>query len=273
MSIFGGTFKPFVIKQITARQALMSQGVNTPGGKRSRNVQLYTAAKSSWVKMASFVDYSSDPGVASNDSLARKYVLMGGTLWNNPENNLRTDLKYGVDTPREKGAYTSTDGFGHKLMPGITAISVNNEGAYGSLRSATISYKCWTKQQLDDLEILYMRAGYPVLLEWGWSMYIDTATKEDTDYKRKSNRGDLNVTSADLAKFIEKPLQSWNGTTINPFDPTKTLETLYDDIERLQAKYSGNYDGMVGIIKNFSYRLETDGSYTCTTNLISMGMP
>jgi len=271
MSIFGGTFKPFVIKQITARQALMSQGVNTPGGKRSRNVQLYTAAKSSWVKMASFVDYSSDPGVASNDSLARKYVLMGGTLWNNPENNLRTDLKYGVDTPREKGAYTSTDGFGHKLMPGITAISINNEGAYGSLRSATISYKCWTKQQLDDLEILYMRAGYPVLLEWGWSMYIDTATKEDTDYKRKSNRGDLNVNSTDLAKFIEKPLQSWNGTTINPFDPNKTLETLYDDIERLQAKYSGNYDGMVGIVKNFSYKIETDGSYTCTTNLISMG--
>lgn len=270
MSIFGGTFKPFVIRQLKARQALMAHGLNTPNNQRSLNVQLYTSAKTSWVKMSSFVNYSPKPGeIPESDALARKYVLLGGTLWDNPAEPLKPELKFGVDNG--KSAYSSKDGLGHKLMPGIESISVNNEGAYGSLRSATIIYKCWTKQQLDDLEILYMRVGYPVLLEWGWSMYLDTSKTGDSDYTRKSDKGDLDVSATDLNSYITKPIKSWDSSTINPFDSNKTLETLYDDIERLNFKYNGNYDGLVGIVKNFSYKIEVDGSYTCTTNLISMG--
>jgi hypothetical protein len=269
MSIFGSTFKPFVVRQLKARQALMAHGQNTPDNKRSQNVQLYTSAKTSWIKMSSFVNYTSVENGTPTDELARKYVLLGGTLWDNPAERNKPELRFGLS--EQRGSYTAKDGLGYKPTPGIQSISINNEGAYGSLRSATIKYKCWTKQQLDDLEVLYMRTGYPVLLEWGWSMYLDTNNGKTVDPSKRSDKGDLNVTQADLNSFITKPIKSWSSSTINPFDTNKTLEVLYDDIQRISAAHSGNYDGMVGIIKNFSYEIEIDGSYTCTTSLISMG--
>jgi hypothetical protein len=44
---------------------------------------------------------------------------------------------------------------------------------YGSLREAKVNFVCHNKRQLSALEILYMRPGMPVLLEWQWSPFID----------------------------------------------------------------------------------------------------
>lgn len=264
MSIFNGTFKPFVISQLKARQALLSTE-----GNRPINVQMYASAKTAWVKMSSFVDYTDDMNKAPDSTLAKKYVLEGGTLI--PSTTSDTDFAMRAGVGNRNGSYGSNLGnrqLGLRPMPGIESVQVVNKGAYGSLRLTTVKFHCWDKAQLDDLEILYMRTGYPVLVEWGWSVYIDTSDTTDKDAKAKSNNGHLDP---DVSPYLSRPIKSFTDPVINPFDSSKDLNAIYDDIQRLNHKFSGNYDGMVGIIQNFTWELLPNGSYACTTIIVSMG--
>jgi hypothetical protein len=52
-------------------------------------------------------------------------------------------------------------------MPGITGVELRTLGAYGSIFETTVKFNCWDSHQLNELELLYMRPGYSVLLEWG----------------------------------------------------------------------------------------------------------
>lgn len=269
MSIFGATFKPHVIRQLETRQALISDGIGAP--KRSRNVQLYTSGKTAWCRLSSFVDYSpnpADPSQPPSDKLARKYVLQSGTLI--PSETKDTDFAMRFGVGNANGSYGSNLGnrdLGLRPMPGITSINVVNKGAYGSLRLTTVKFKAWDKAQLDDLEILFMRTGYPVLVEWGWSMYMDTSDPNDKDYKATSNLGHLNF---DTSKYISKDIRTFTDPTINPFT-AKSQDDIYDDILRFSHQFSGNYDGMVGIVQNFTHELMPNGSFDCTTVLVSIG--
>lgn len=275
MSIFGSTFKPYVINQLETRQALLADGMDSP--KRSHNVQLYTGGKTAWVKLQSFVDYADKEGDKPTDTLARQYVLSAGTLLPDAEDSNKFSMRYGI--ANANGAYGSNLGnnqkgsrqLGLRPMPGITSVNVTNKGAYGSLRLTTIKFKAWDKAQLDDLEILYMRTGYPVLIEWGWSLYMDTSDKEDKDYNAPANRGHLKLNTDTINKLISKPIKSFDDPTINAFDPKLNQDDLYEKIKELSHKFSGNYDGMMGIVQNFTWELMPNGSYDCTTILVSIG--
>ncbi len=242
MSIFKATFKNFVKEQITAREDLLSSDPS-----RDIKLQQYVSANSPWVRMVSFVDYPS----LGNFKLAEDYVLYGGTLYNrrDAQGNLTgTALRYGIYANNEmrKGAsYGSTLGdreYGLRPMPGIESVSVRSLGAYGSLRETTIKYYAWDLTQLQNLNILYMKPGYPVLLEWGWSLYLDDRRSISKDF-----------------------------TLINPFNTGLTLDTLYTKIYSNTEKYKGNYDASIGFIKNYNYTLLQNGGFECTTTLISMG--
>ena len=263
MSIFGSTFRPFVIRQLETRQALLASE-----GARPRNVQMYTSGKTAWVKMSSFVNYSAKEGEPADDKLARKYVLMAGTLTPSPTDDKDFGLRGGFAT--KNGSYGSLGNrqLGYRPMPGITSLNVVNKGAYGSLRLTTVKFKAWDKAQLDDLEILYMRTGYPVLVEWGWSMYMDTSDDTDKVPTKKSDKGQL---KPKVTSLVSKDIKAFTSPTINAFDTSKDQDKLYDDILRLNHTFSGNYDGMVGIVQNFTWELMHDGSYDCTTILVSMG--
>ena len=69
-------------------------------------------------------------------------------------------------------------------MPGITGIDIKSKSAYGSLRQVTVSFVAWDIRQLEELELLYMRPGYTVLVEWGWAPYLDNDGKlsKNIDY-------------------------------------------------------------------------------------------
>ena len=68
-------------------------------------------------------------------------------------------------------------------MPGITSIDIKSGTAYGSLRTITINFVCHNLQQLEDLELLYMRQGYTALVEWGWAPYLKNNDKLETNIK------------------------------------------------------------------------------------------
>lgn len=263
MSIFKSTFKPYVCRQINTRQDLLSSEV------RPTYFSKYVSAKAPWARMTSLVDYK------GTSNLARKYVLMGGTLLTqklsgqNGQVDYLQSLMSGINkAPGVAAAYGDLGDksmYGKRPMPGIESISTKSLSAYGSLRSATINFYAWDKKQLEDLEILFMRPGYYVFLEWGWSMYLDSNTVTDT----KDSRSDTN--SFNIKTDITKNILKENDGYIDLFGRDYTENQLYDQLDTLKHRYSGNYDGMLGKVYNFTWEFLPNGGYYCTTTLMSVG--
>lgn len=287
MSIFKGTLNPEIAAQLKAREKIISQvNDNNQVGLKPRDETFlqYATSNNSWVRMVSFVnanvgctkekdkntgkpilDSKGNPKekcLYEGDDLAKKYVLEGGTQYYNKDNNTFT-LREGVGKANSIYASDIDSGalksdfrqFGYRPMPGITSVDVVNKGAYGSLRQATIKFYCWDKHQLDELEILFMRVGYSVLLEWGWSQYLN---------HDKSGKNGIN-TYPDNIK-----LTNFNDAPINPFSPLEE-DDIYNKIDNGISKHNGNYDAMLGYIQNFSWQMMSNGGFECTTVLISRG--
>jgi hypothetical protein len=264
MSIFKQTLSKTIQDQLAARTTV----VNGRNDNRSQLLPWYLS-KNSWTRMTSMVNYTSgdvkfngnglveiDPKDGYSDTqLARKNILEGGQLYlksNNQDlaslrkNIASVDGAYGGNFDARGDLRTAdpiyTRQFGIRPMPGITSVRLNTVSAYGSLFETNVSFYAWDNHQLNELEILFMRPGYSVLLEWGWSQYI-------------SNN---NVPTV------------FNGLTVPAFK-NLTQQDIYDQIEGLRIKHDHNYDGMLGYVKNFSWKMLKNGGYECSTTLISMG--
>jgi hypothetical protein len=142
------------------------------------------------------------------------------------------------------------DNFGAVPMPGITNVEIRTKSAYGSLREAKVKFIVHNQKQLEACELLYMRPGIPILLEWGWSTYIDNLGK-----MRGDKPGDFPFETT-LGNFF-----------IREFD----LSEIYQNILDEKRDSGGNYDGMCGMCKNFKYVAREDGGYDCETEIIAMG--
>jgi len=281
MSIFKGTIDPIIAAQLKAREKVVAQIEDNKTGiaPRGDDFLRYTTGKNGWTRMTSFVDAKvgcvkekdKKTGASTGkekckyngSDLAKKYVLEGGTLFYNKDSN-SFNLRQGVGKNSavyasniDEGYFKNKDDvrpFGYRPMPGITNVSVINKGAYGSLRQATVRFYCWDKHQLDELEVLFMRVGYTVLLEWGWSQYLthDVGVKGINSYP-----SDIKIDN-----FSKSP--------IDPFSPS-TENSIYNQIDSGIRDNKGNYDAMLGYIQNFSWQLLPNGGFECTTILISRG--
>jgi GH24 family phage-related lysozyme (muramidase) len=233
MSIFRNTFTETVRKQLKTRQDALKS--------RSPKAIIQLNSRNSWVRMTSGVN------VNGTSTLAKNYILQGGVLLNN---KLRSgvggaDKVYSNFAPSLRSYNTNAKAgtAGIKPIPGITAIDIKSKSAYGSLREVTIQFECHNLQQLEDLELLYMRPGYTALIEWGWTPYLN-------------NDGEL----ASSINFYDDVI---NGT--------KERDQILLDLFQRSKDHSGNYDALYGYIKNYSWTARMDGGYTCVTTLISIG--
>jgi hypothetical protein len=231
MSIFRNTFQDDIKASLTARQEAMEVSNRTP------EIIQYLNSRNSWIRMTSSVDVNNDKGQS-----ARRNILLGGTLG-------FLGLKSGVGSPLGNAySYTSPSGVGNRLglrpMAGITNMDIKSKSAYGSLREAVVNFQCWDIHQLEELELLYMRPGYTVLVEWGWSPYLDSSKK-------------LVTTQPSFYDILSK------GTTSR----TKIFKDLYDK----STASGGNYDAMFGYVKNYQWSARPDGGYDCQTTIISTG--
>lgn len=229
MSIFKEKIHPEIQSQIDKRQNALIR--RTP-----KDLQ-YINGRNAWIRMTSNVIVEGQP------DLAKKYILQGGTLndKNTPKFSVGTefDKAYSLKTP--KGV---NNNLGIRPMPGITNMEIKTKSAYGSLREATINFVCWDIKQLEDLELLYMRPGYTLILEWGWAPYLGNDDKVKSD-----------IVYFNLDDVQDKSLQG-------------IQKHLY---ETSTTKYNGNYDAFIGYIKNYNWSFRDDGGYDCTTTIISVG--
>jgi hypothetical protein len=228
MSIFKDTFITEVQEQIKKRQDAIHN--RTP-----QTIQYYNS-RNAWIRMTSAVEVNNDGG-----ELAKKNILLGGVLSNNKK------LRSGIGNSDQAYSTVTTGGNPHRLgirpMPGITSIDVKSKSAYGSLREVTINFQCWDINQLEELELLYMRPGYTALVEWGWTPYLDNANNLQTGIS-----------------FYDSVLNA-----------DKTKEQIWKDLFQKSKDSNGNYDAMFGYIKNYSWSARTDGGYDCTTTVLTLG--
>tara|TARA_R110002050_G_scaffold79484_3_gene169899 strand:+ start:44 stop:3274 length:3231 start_codon:yes stop_codon:yes gene_type:complete len=240
-----------------------------------------TVEKQCTIRMSSGVDLRKDndvleenspfenPNDLINEGLAIRYILEGGiptkSLDFASKRNLKTGGKYasvprgdlrkgGKDNPNFGEQYGTSygdpfirsdakDGFGLVPMPGIIDANIRTKTAYGSLREAKVNFVCHNRRQLEIMELLYMRPGYPILLEWGWTPYISNEGKKEEYFPY-------------LIEF---------------FKQESTVNNIQLKILNRKQSSGGNYDGFIGYCKNFDIKSREDGGYDCSTEIIAMG--
>jgi hypothetical protein len=239
MSIFKDTFIPEVQGQLKARQNSLK--------KRDVTSIKYLNSRNAWIKMSSSVNIVTPTSPKGSSSLADSYQLKGGIL--SPQG-----LRAGVFNPNNLNATYDTNtplGEPHlrglRPMPGINSIDIRSKSAYGSLREVVVKFQCWDIKQLEDLELLYMRPGYTVLVEWGWTPYLQS-----------------NDAGNQLGII-------YNTQTFDIITKTPTKEDIWKELFNKSKATGGNYDAMFGYVKNYSWSAREDGGYDCSTTIISIG--
>ena len=182
-----------------------------------------------------------------------QHVLFGGIGQIDPEGlgegnlnlarnfaqNYINPFQYGVDdetvpTPLENRL---------RPAPGITNLDVTYKGDMGALKKAVVSFKCHTLEDLERMEKYYMYPGFKVLIEWGWS--VNTA---GTDFQSEPITG--------------VPLSD---------DVLKFPGAVYRAIQENKQQSGGCYDGLFGTIVNFSWTINKDKSFDCSTTIADIG--
>ena len=248
-NIVGEGFPKEIIKQIDTRQKVYGSA------KRTNEELSYLEARTGWVKLVSSVDLVSSTsirGISGNagSNLAQENVLFNGTTNESPtkgalETYQRGGIWPGGNANQNNYAYGmgGTD-YGLRPMPGIQSATIKTE-TRGSIKTAEVKIQANNRQQFDIIDLLYMRLGFSMLLEWGNSSYFN-----NSDVYIKDNPHSL----AD--EFLLGKLQ---------------YDTIYKKIQDKRLASCGNYDALIGKVVNFSWNFTKDLTYEITLKIISMG--
>ena len=243
-NIIGEGFAEEIKKQVETRQKAY-------GAANRTDAQLkYFNAREPWIKLTSSVNVDNAvlnkvviPETYAGSSLAKGFVLFGGSSLESG-----TALRKGFG--EVYNILDSAGDFGYRPMPGIISLDSKNRNR-GSVRETTIQLKAYTPTQFNMIDLLYLRIGYTILLEWGHTLYLD-------------NEGNTKEFTAN---------DTLSSTFLEGVSDGKELDqkSVMDLIKSNKMKFVGNYDAIYGKISNFSWSFETDGSYNITITVMSLG--
>jgi hypothetical protein len=248
MGVIGQEIEGYAVDQIKARQVLHGSGKST-----NRNTDQISVlnANSSWISLASGVSISksklTELGLSTSFEgmgLAKANILFSGTSKSSTQG---LKQKEGFLGDHRDSSYTYGD-YGYSPMPGITSVDVKTLNR-GSLKKATVKIKINNRQQFDIIDVLYLRLGYTVLLEWGNSLY--TTTGHDKQLVEDTLLENLFFSSA--------------------FNKNSSYRDILPPIAQYRDKYNGNYDALLGKVSNFNWSFNHDGSYDAEITIISLG--
>lgn len=238
-SIIGPGFEDWVQKQISVRQNINRLD------NRNRNQLIYQNVNTAFLRLTSGVniatgfDSNNTPTGYDNGAEAKTYQLF------NTRFNDQFAAGIGIGSLNSAYGFQSTSDYGFVPPPGLISADVKSLNR-GALRESTINLVCHSATQFEIIDQLYLRLGYSMLLEWGWSTYFDN----DNAYQNATTQIDV------ANKFLT------TGTD---------QKSLLEEIQKQREASDGNYDAMFGLVKNFSWNLEKDGSYNITLSLVSVG--
>ena len=253
--ILGLPFDDYVKKQIGVRQKKLAKTQ-----KSSEDLVVFNS-NTSWVRLSSGVKIessrantlSSKLGVSKNliegNALARNLVLWGGVSSFTPSGGdavldpLKGGIGYGLNNAY---GFLSNTAQGLQPPPGIESISCNYKNN-GALKQAQVKLKCFTRSQFEALEAVYLRLGYTMILEWGNTVYFN------------NNEEFSKVTSYSIPNLLFQ-----NEQDVDP-------STLQTQLDSNKISTSGNYEGMLAKVQNYSWNIQEDLSFSITLDLISVG--
>ena len=261
MSILGEQFEPWVQAQIQVRQ-------NLHGLETRNNDQLSVLNnQNAWLKLGSSVSIEDndkgkqrirDLGLENTSQYVGKKLASKSVLFNTMSELDRNSDSYtqragvteNTDLWNSSKAYgLGGNQFGIVPAPGLISADIRAKNR-GSIREANIEIKANNKFQFELIELLYLRLGYSMLLEWGWNKYFTSSSGAKSIYETTSST------------LMEK---YW-------FDQNKTAFTdVLTRIHKEQATYQGNYDAFLGKVVNFDWKFNPDGTYDITLKLITVG--
>ena len=175
--------------------------------------------------------------------LSRTTFIKMGSNQKNPIILMGGELKDNVGGIREGyediyGSRPNIENLNKRPMPGIKSIDVSFKGGSRATREATVNWTCWSFEDITRLTPHFLAHGKTVLLEWGWV------------YDKKS--------LINLPTFFES-----DG---------KTKRSAYKDYASEVLNGNGDFDMMVGVVKNFEYTTRADGAFDCQTIIGSVGV-
>ena len=257
MNIVGEGLSREIANQVKKRQEIYGS-IN-----RTTEEILYLNSRTAFVKAISSVDIvnydiknieANRPELASilteyaGSKLAKNFILFNGTSTEGgsqrsgiPQSLVRGSSAYVNNLAYGLGGLE----YGARPMPGITSMQTTSKGAYGSVEETILNIKAWNRIQFEIIDILYLRLGYGVLVEWGNVNYFN-------------NNGEYipNNQYTVESEFL--------AAQLNPV-------TIYDKIQQYRLTSNGNYDAIYGIVTNFNWTFDEDGGYTITVKLLSKG--
>ena len=291
MNVVGEAVADYVSEQIRIRQKTYG---STNASTRPLADTLFLNQRVAFAKLVSGVDIN-DPSklrgdikniIISNNltgnALASKFILFAGTTERDTD-NARNLLSSGVTrdgSSINRGAYGLGGlDFGLKPMPGITSIDIKSENR-GSLRTANIRIKAWNTTQFDIIDLLYLRLGYSIFLEWGNVSFVDNngSISQNNDFSLVDEflaggpfQGEkISSTPISNALSLPTPVEGTAPTTSNS-QGEATITALLDNIALYRKQSAGNYDAFYGKVINFSWSFAEDGSYDIDLELRSVG--
>ena len=238
-NIFGKPFRSWVTKQVQTRQDSL--------GYKDYNVNdlKYQNTKTPWIRLASTVDINQflkdgttetrvyqqllknglNPELFTGDVAAKNFILQGGAISIGENNELKTNAGLNYKNDYYNGAYGwgGIDEKGYVPMPGIRDVNLiyKSDGAFAE---ATINMKCFSRSQLILMDLLYMRPGVNLLLEFGWSTYLD-------------NEGNLQTYDTFITDALDFTLNK-TGATVS-----KERMKLKDDVKFSFAGGPSQFEG------------------------------
>jgi hypothetical protein len=257
MNIVGEGLPQSIGDQIRTRQKIYGSVNRTP------EEILYLNSRTSFVKTISSVNIENyDTGSIVNTrpelaavisnyggaELAKNFILFNGTSKEGGflRSGIPQELLAGADQYVNNLAY-GLGGleYGARPMPGIISMQTTSKGVYGSIEETTLNIKAWNRIQFEIIDLLYLRLGYGVLVEWGNTSYFD-------------NNGN----------YISENQYTLESEFLNG---TLTPDSIYSSIQNYKLNSNGNYDAIYGIVTNFNWTFDQNGGYDIVVKLISKG--
>lgn len=210
-------------------------GINEPttgdGGVPQEN---YMFARSVFLRMTSLLTRNNKP-----------IVLMGGELF---EGQYRKGLS--VYGPKSGGVKEENPNL--RPMAGVKDVNVEYAGGgmkIGATRKTSISWTCWTWEELQKFKPFFLTHGKNVLIEFGWG---------------------FQGSDAPMMLDIIKENGEINEDLINGAGAASG--SLQEKIPEFILEQKGHYDAVLGTINNFEFSVNETGGFDCTTDLVSMGV-
>ncbi len=198
-----------------------STSINSTVNKQSAFTQKKLTSRSTFLRLTS--------------GLEHPVILVGGELKDDRTKN--GGMAAGYDDIY--GPRSSSENKFKRPMAGLKSADISFKGGIRALREATISWTCWSFEDIGRLTPHFLSLGVEVLLEWAWVYDEFTLQKLPTLYDTSRGSG--------------------------------IKRSAYQSYAEIVDANQGDFDFMVGMVKNFEYTTRADGGFDCQTKITSVG--